>query len=142
VPEPNVPEPTVSESALFDDVASDLSSVLEDHSDIIAEVFQPPAIEIEAAPEQIDPDFQELVNLFNDPAMLPVQMWEAPHAPPVVQVHLNMNTNPHANLVTPEFENNDLPDLPEQSQEPPVGQAHVSVDDLFYPMIDITNLPM
>jgi hypothetical protein len=143
VPESTVPEPTMSETALFfDDVASDFSSLLEDHSETIAEVIQPPEIVMEAAPEEIDPDFQELVDLFNNPAMLPVEMREPTHAPPAVQVHLNMNTNPHANLVTPEFENNDLPDLPRHSPEPPVGQAHVSVDDLFYPMMDITNLPM
>jgi hypothetical protein len=141
------PEPTPSEIAQFDEAASDLSSLLEDHSADIEqlweEALEPPQLVTPAMPEvfdpAFDPDFQELVDMFNNPAMLPLPMVSSPNVSPTIQVHLNMN--PHANLVTPEFEDNDLPSLHSLSPEPPAGQAHISVDELFYPLMDITNLP-
>jgi hypothetical protein len=114
---------------------SNASSVLENHEDTIRGITP---ITVSSTSSIVDPATiirNAYPEIFDANQIIDDQTPSG--SPTTVQVQLNMN--PHSNTDTISEEDNDLSSI---NTEPPVGQYHTPLYELYHELRDITNLPM
>ena len=127
---------------------SDTSSILEDHSETIRAIS--PSSHISISSTIVGPSFssimiqpdtsevQELLRLAN--LNYPQVVLDNPQHFANVGYGINLNTNPHSNTDTQEAET-EVVSPTDQSREPPAGEYHTGLWDLYGPLRDLTNIP-
>jgi hypothetical protein len=126
------------------ELVSPVSSMLEDHSDVVMGLSPTPSSVISFHSVGINPENNALLEQF-DLDMLDQELAQIQEHHPI-----QMNFNPHHNLVVPSptdtehavvisDDDDDLSDLTNHQPLTPAGQYHRSIDDLFFPLGEITN---